>query len=117
MDNDKLKKLIYQLEQELMRLDRDQLALLLADDFVEFGSSGNTYTKHEQVIYSEQKSNLPHYNISDFMIKEITPGIVLATYRTLRTHDNQQALRSSIWRLTNQSWQMVFHQGTPVAVE
>lgn len=32
MDNDKLKKLIYQLEQELMRLDRDQLALLLADD-------------------------------------------------------------------------------------
>jgi len=28
--------------------------------------------------------------------------------------ESKQAMRSSIWRLTDGQWRMVFHQGTPM---
>jgi hypothetical protein len=28
--------------------------------------------------------------------------------------DSKQAMRSSIWRLSDRQWRMVFHQGTPI---
>lgn len=39
MNNTKLQDMIYQLEMDLMKLEKSQLNILLADDFLEFGSS------------------------------------------------------------------------------
>ena len=44
------------------------------------------------------------------------PGVVLVTYRIARRaspeESPQHLLRSSIWKLIDGQWQMVFHQGT-----
>lgn len=113
MNNAELKERIYQLEVDLMKLEEGQLHTLLADDFVEFGRSGNVYMKRDQISFSKQKPREPLYDISEFVLKELSPEVFLATYKTVRLHDNQQTLRSSIWRVSAESCQMVFHQGTP----
>jgi hypothetical protein len=47
----------------------------------------------------------------------LAPGVVLATYRLAWSEGGyeapKQSLRSSIWKLIEGRWQMVFHQGTP----
>ena len=94
-----------------MKLDN-----LLADDFLEFGSSGNSYDKKAQleacVKYTKNRNSMP-FTVTEFTIKLLASDVVLATYRTLRNKDSKLVLRSSIWRLGNGTWKMVFHQGTP----
>jgi hypothetical protein len=43
----------------------------------------------------------------------LAPDVVLATYRVVDETRKQHTLRSSIWKLKDGRWQMVFHQGTP----
>lgn len=115
MDTIKLREWIFQLEVELMKLDKSKLNVLLAEDFVEFGSSGHIYLKCDQIHNSELIIKEPQYEISDFEIKELSSKIILATYQTRRVEDQQRALRSSIWRKSEQGYQMIFHQGTAVS--
>lgn len=108
-----LKDQIFQLEKRLMSRDYMDLEALLAEDFWKFGSSGNSYDKKTQL--GRSASNVAvHYSVTDFQIKCLAPDSVLATYRTYKHSDGSRALRSSIWKLNEDQWQMVFHQGTPV---
>jgi hypothetical protein len=47
----------------------------------------------------------------------LAPGVVLVTYNAVRQDESEEqlaySLRSSIWRLSEGRWQMIFHQGTP----
>ena len=118
---DDITKIIYELELSLLkpevRFSSDQLNLLLADDFQEFGSSGLVYDK--KVILERLPENLERavYNVSDFSVKVLSDDIVLTTFKTEKvTNDADKVfcLRSSLWRKTSGSWQMFFHQGTPI---
>ncbi len=107
---------ILQLEKQLMSYEYEELATLLADDFMEFGSSGNVYDKKIILDSSNNRftpANVTHMTITDFKIKLLSPAVILATYRTMRRDDRQLVLRSSIWKLNEGNWQMTFHQGTP----
>ena len=58
-----------------------------------------------------------HRSLLDFNTSVLAPGAVLVTYRTVRqgaVPDEQpiHSLRSSIWKLIDGRWQMLFHQGT-----
>lgn len=91
-----------------------ELNELLADDFVEFGRSGNVYNK-QVVLDRIRHEETARMTLSDFKIVLLSPGVVLATYRAAKiTADGQKtySLRSSIWRMTGHKWQMFFHQGT-----
>ncbi len=88
-----------------------QLAELLADDFVEIGSSGDTYTK-QQVIAALNTEAPRNIKASEFRARELFPGNVLVSYRARQ--DNVQTLRTSLWQLRAARWQLVFHQGTIV---
>jgi hypothetical protein len=122
MDKD-LKTIIYDLEISLLkseiRSSTNDLDLLLADDFREFGSSGKIYDKKlilERLPRDTQISPV-EFLVSDFKIQELAENIILATFKTGETlHDKSHvvAVRTSIWRRNNNNWQMVFHQGTPV---
>ncbi len=119
--NDSLKEQFYKLENQLLqpeiRKSKDYIDLILADDFIEFGSSGRIYNKRQEL---EDLPTSPVYKwiITDFEVKSLSENITLVTYRAA-TYSNQNeriknSLRSSIWKLNNGKWQMVFHQGTPL---
>ncbi len=91
------------------------LAQLIADDFVEFGASGRIFDKAHIIAALPAESDTA-YTLSDFRVKPFSPTVVLATYRATRfsNGERQRSLRSSLWQLNGEQWQMVFHQGTAI---
>lgn len=112
-----------QLEEELLkhevRRSTERVRHLLADDFVEFGSSGVACDKAQTIAALQQEAPDPAVPISltEFATRPLAPDVVLATYRTIGQGGPgvppRSRLRSSIWKLIDGRWQMVFHQGTP----
>ncbi len=114
-------KLLQQLEEQLldsvMRKDRLWVEKLLADDFIEFGSSGCIYTK-PAVIDGLQSELALKRGLRNFKAQTLAPDVILLTYIAMTYNDtgveNSSSLRSSIWKLIDGSWQLFFHQGTPI---
>ena len=97
------------------RRDRAQVSALLAEDFREFGSSGQVWSRDE--ILNPPETSQPAPIAEDFVVNTIVPELVQVTYRTLRTIPGgkpQAALRSSLWIRRGDKWQMLFHQGTKI---
>lgn len=119
---DELKNHLYDLELRLhhteVRGDAVQLQALLADDFVEFASSGGVWNKAQviEALLTEAPFIAPR--VSDLTARELGVERVLLTYRrtTAKGPDTPASvtLRSSIWHAGVQGWQMEFHQGTRV---
>ncbi|MEH2274165.1 MAG: DUF4440 domain-containing protein [Nostoc sp.] len=92
---------------------------LLADEFIKFGSSRRVFDK-QQIINSLQNEPiefLTHRAITEFKTLVLATGVVLINYRIVRHISGEQpvySLRSSIWKLNNDRWKMIFHQGTLV---
>ncbi len=112
-----LRRLEQELHQCTTRADAARLSVLLADDFVEFGASGNVWGSKAEVIEGLQDEVFSVRSISDFAMKVLAEGVALVTYRCQRAATDANAagesLRSSVWRESGGQWQMVFHQGTP----
>ncbi len=109
-----------QLEERLLQADvRSSAAVvgdLLADSFVEFGCSGRVFDKQQIIDALRAEAPTSQRSVLDFRTTVLAPGVVLATYRLTRSAGEGEApthsLRSSIWTLAGERWQMVFHQGT-----
>ena len=114
-DYTQIKSLEERLLKPEVRTSLDALIRLLADEFVEFCSSGRIANK-QQVIKGLLRQSARHFSISDFRTRVLTPDVVLATYRVTckidATDTATESLRSSIWKFQDGRWQMVFHQGT-----
>jgi hypothetical protein len=97
------------------RKDRLRVSALLADDFVEFGSSGNVWTR-DQILDRLSNEEFDPPMMEDFECRAISAGVMLATYRAVRTDsktDSQAVtLRSSLWTNKAGKWLLRFHQGT-----
>ncbi|MFA4942109.1 MAG: DUF4440 domain-containing protein [Patescibacteria group bacterium] len=113
-------KKIYQLESSLLttkvRSSIDLLDKILADDFIEFGSSGSVYNKKKTLKDLPVMAGKVKYTMSNFEVKILSEDIVLSTFKTRRVIDKKAvvSLRSSLWRKDGKDWQMFFHQGTPI---
>jgi hypothetical protein len=96
-----------------VRASADAVDRLLADDFVEFGSSGHAFGKKD-VIEALQSEPATERTLADFRVRRLADGVVLLTYRSIRgdASGERQFLRSSIWKNVDGQWRMVFHQGT-----
>ncbi|MEH1946071.1 MAG: DUF4440 domain-containing protein [Nostoc sp.] len=113
--------LLRELEERLLQPDFRKSAKditdLLADEFIEFGSSGRVFNK-QQIIESLQNEpiqSLAQRLITEFKTLVLATGVVLVTYRIVRHISDEQpvhSLRSSIWKLNNDRWKIIFHQGT-----
>jgi len=101
----------------VLRRNPECLAPLLADDFIEFGSSGRTYDK-KQVLYHLRRQAPAQLTIDAFRVVELAPGTALVTYRaraeSADRKNEKYSLRSSLWVQREGEWQMIFHQGTPI---
>ncbi len=111
---------IYELESSLLRPEIresfDSLDKLLADDFIEFGSSGLVYNKSDILKRLPVTTDKVEFIMSDFSIKILAENIVLTTFKTKRIINREilVSLRSSLWRKQDDSWQLLFHQGTKI---
>ena len=102
-----------------VRASREATDALLADDFVEFGSSGTVYDKASILVaLQEEKAEGAQIELptSDWNVRALSDDAALLTYRVERRGAPDGAwsasLRSSIWRRTGSRWRMTFHQGT-----
>lgn len=115
-ESDSLKEILRTLELRLLQPggSAKDIGDLLAEEFVEFGSSGRVYDKR-QVIESLQRGN-DSIELTDFSATLLSPGLALATYVATRLDESgapsTRSLRSSIWKRIHGHWRMVFHQGT-----
>jgi hypothetical protein len=117
-----LEEQLLNLEEQLLdpaiRRSPEAVAALLADDFIEFGSSGRVFDKAS--ILEDLKNEPPHPAslLTDFALRELSPTVVLATYTATRRNPAGEPInpsrRSSIWTQVNGQWQLTFHQGTPI---
>ena len=118
--NSALEAEIRSLEERLLdrqtRLDSKVLEQLLAEDFVEFGASGTTWTR-ATVITALPQECFVQRTLSDFQLRVLADDVVLATYCCKVPSDEgvARSLRSSIWRRCDGNWRMAFHQGTRTA--
>ncbi|HEY0908510.1 MAG TPA: DUF4440 domain-containing protein [Candidatus Paceibacterota bacterium] len=107
------------LHKKEIRNSRAAVSDLLADDFIEFGSSGKIYDKNITLESLEQEDSDLEIEVSDFKAQSLSPDTVQVTYATSKldteTGTKFRSLRSSIWKLNDGKWQMLFHQGTKMA--
>lgn len=115
LEREDLNTLIQQLELSLLdsptRKSVDYLNKRIADEFVEFGASGNIYNKQD-VLASLPLEKERKFTVEDFSVKALSPDVVLATYKIIGDDVPVASLRSSIWKRVDGEWCMVFHQGT-----
>jgi hypothetical protein len=121
-DGKSIRQRLYRLEERLLQPDvrhsPSELEKLLADDFVQFGSCGRVFNKQSIIEELGKESNVK-ISISDLKTISLAPDTALVTYRAIFAYEDvkspKYSLRSSIWKLTGDSWQMIFHQGTPTS--
>lgn len=109
-----------QLEQTLLkpavRRNRARMVELLAEDFLEFGSSGRVWTRETIIDLLTKETAFVPPDIEEFHCALLAPELALVTYRTARfdekTGERLASLRSSLWSRTTGEWKMRFHQGT-----
>jgi len=115
MTDKKLEAELHRLESALARRDSELLAGearalpgLIADDFLEFGASGRTWTAADvrNALATEPPRDVP---MEDFAVSRLGVGVALVTYRS---RDPRHAKRTSIWVRRDGHWVMRFHQGT-----
>ncbi|SIQ78299.1 hypothetical protein SAMN05880590_107159 [Rhizobium sp. RU35A] len=109
------------LHQPAIRTAQDRVTHLLAEDFIEFGSSGRIFDRQTTVAaLAAETPSAPDERLEtlDYVVKELAGEVVLITYRARRTGSwtgsIRETLRSSIWAFRDGRWQMIFHQGTVV---
>ncbi|WZY00024.1 DUF4440 domain-containing protein [Bacillus sp. FSL W7-1360] len=112
MNEAALKAHLQSLEEVLLtnevRNNPERIKELLAENFVEFGSSGYVSS------YKDCVDGLGEVDmeLSDFAMRLLTAEVAHVTFQTYNKNTQQQALRSSIWKEFNEEWKMVFHQAT-----
>jgi hypothetical protein len=105
------------LEERFLRPDvgssRAHLEKLLAEDFLEIGSSGVAYDR-ESIVSMHVLKPPAGWSIVDFKAKPLADGVALVTYVATKSGGGGTSFRCSIWRRDAGRWRMVFHQGTRV---
>ena len=120
--------LLRSLEEELLkpevRHSPDRVGNLLSDDFIEFGSSGRVFNKQQVIEALEREGpadSTIRLSLVDFIARGLASNVILVTYLTIQEGGpgtrQDSRLRSTIWKLIEGRWQMVFHQGTPSTVQ
>lgn len=111
-----LRKLEESLLDSNVRRDGDRLRQVLAEDFLEFGSSGRVWTRKTIIDLLATEMDFFPPAIEDFQCSLISDRVALVTYRTVRydrkSGERLVSLRSSLWTRENGDWRMRFHQGT-----
>lgn len=107
------------LHKKEIRNSTSKVSELLADDFVEFGSSGLIYDRETTLKSLSKETSDFEISVEDFKARWLSSDVVLVNYISNKnnpiTNQRTKALRSSIWTMVAGKWKMSFHQGTIVS--
>lgn len=99
-----------------VRRSPELLGSLLHPEFHEFGASGTRWDRASTLARLQEDTDpADRYVVSGIEGVRLAPDVVHLTFDTV--HNGRHAHRSSLWRLTDEGWQMYFHQGTPFDAE
>jgi hypothetical protein len=99
------------------------LAPLFAAEFREFGSSGRVFDAPTVLSALDAVTRRPNRGVitlDGFRAERVATNVILATYLARSPAGpgwKSPTLRSSLWCKREGRWQIVFHQGTPVAAD
>ena len=98
-----------------VRSSQQAMESLLAEEFVEFGSSGRIWDR-SSIIAALSGGAAFHSRIDDFVARALAPEVALTTYRLSAWSESEAQARvtnrSSVWVHREGGWILVFHQGT-----
>jgi hypothetical protein len=110
-----LRNLEESLQDPSTRKSVEELNSMIAEDFIEFGSSGKVYNK-QQVISTLLEEHSKEISTSGFKVNILSSEVALITYTAERCKgEKDSSLRSSVWKNTAGTWRLIFHQGTPMS--
>src|ERR1700739_2267360 len=116
-----LRKLEESLLDTAVRRDRKKMRSMLAENFLEFGSSGRIWNRNSIIELLSQETAFVPPATEVCRAAFLTDDVTLVTYRTVRidpeTGEVLSSLRSSIWKNESGTWRMRFHQGTRTSAE
>ena len=94
-----------------IRENPEAVSTLLSRDFFEFGASGRVWSRAAilDALATEDPSEITS---RDYVCQPLSPDVTLLTY--ISETQERRVLRSSLWRLEENQWRLVFHQGTPI---
>lgn len=96
-----------------IRRSPEQAGALLHPEFHEFGVSGRHWDRSSvmEALTSPADAGTGPSVTSPIAGVQLAPDLVHLTFDT--ENNGRHAHRSSLWRLTEEGWQLYFHQGTP----
>ena len=120
---DELLQTLVGLEESLftdaVRKSRSALDELIHDEFEEVTSSGKAIKKDDAIDWLSQETAY-EISASDYEVRLLSEALALLKYKSKSsdtTHVDRYAIRSSIWKFENDTWKMLFHQGTTIHVD
>ncbi len=109
-----IKALEIELLQPGIRKSEIRLNELIADNFLEIGTSGKQYNKKDTIDALSEEDEIK-FSITNFNTVEIAPYTVLATYEVEKENLGSNKIlfstRTSIWKNFDGNWKIIFHQG------
>jgi hypothetical protein len=112
-----LRALEIELHKPSTRANVSRLGKLLHPLFRELSRSGRQYSR-EEVLAEFSKNGMPYeIHSQDYQVEPLAKDLALLTYRSAHSTASgaldRYSLRASLWQLTDDGWQLRFHQGTP----
>jgi hypothetical protein len=96
------------------RKDSGLIRRLLAEEFLEFGASGRTFTR-DAILHELAGEPQTERTLSEFVVRLVDARSALVTYTVVAQDaggELRRSLHSSTWVWRDARWQMLFHQGT-----
>ncbi len=93
-----------------VRGNPSKVGALLDPQFQEIGASGRLWSRESMILALASKPSADDVAL-EMSAVQLSPDLILLTYVSQSVH--RRARRSSLWRRTGDSWQLLFHQGTP----
>ena len=110
-DEDQVVALERSLLADDVRTDRAAMAALLHEDWHKIGPSGRHWRRDDFLDEVGALESPADLEVLD--VRRVAPDAILLVWRS--TSDGEAAMRSSLWVRTGNTWQQIFHQGTPTA--
>lgn len=95
---------------------RSDLENMTDDEFWEVGASGQIYNREyviETLLERYKNPSVDIWETKDFHCIEVAPDNYLLTY-TLIQNNERVTRRATLWQKCNDSWKIIYHQGTIV---
>ena len=95
-------------------LTRPDFEKRMVQDYWEVGASGRRYSREFILDFLAKNppvdATLVGWQTSDHALRQLGPDVYLLTY--ILRHGERLTHRSTVWQKTNESWRILYHQGT-----